>query len=97
MDTPAGTLTLSPSGHFGTGTNNNTFAYVDHAGNTYSRQVAAAQNVILFDHEQGSLAPSHSVRPMSFGPQAGLDAFGTVRLPGGRVLGELVSQVADHR
>jgi len=98
----SGTLILTPSRHFGTGGNNNTFAYVDKAGNTYSRQVAAAQNLILFDHEQGSLAPqSHSIRPLSLslssGPQAGVDAFNAVRLPGGRVFGELVNQVLDQQ
>ncbi|KAF8266053.1 peptide N-acetyl-beta-D-glucosaminyl asparaginase amidase A-domain-containing protein [Lactarius quietus] len=38
--------------------NNNTFDYVDTAGNAYSRRVNASGNVIASDSEGGNLAPS---------------------------------------
>ena len=92
----AGSLTLSPAGNFGTGTSNNTFGYVDHAGNTYSRQVDAALNKILFDHEEGNLAQSQT-HPLSLTPEASSpDSFATARLPGGRIAGKLLIQ-ADSR
>ena len=40
------------------GNSNNTFNYVDSAGNTYTRQVNASRDVITFDSQGGSLAPS---------------------------------------
>ena len=39
------------------GTSNNTFDYVDTAGNTYTRQVNAFRNVITFDSQGGNLVP----------------------------------------
>lgn len=39
------------------GTSENTFTYTDTAGNTYDREVSAASNVIVSDHQGGSLAP----------------------------------------
>ena len=52
-----GFFTLSSTGNFGNGTSNNSLSYVDTAGNTYSRNVNAALNVITFDQQSGSLAP----------------------------------------
>ncbi|KAG5651591.1 hypothetical protein H0H81_008112 [Sphagnurus paluster] len=51
-----GFFQLATGGNFGNGTSNNTFAYADLVGNTYTRQVKAALNVITFDHEGGSMA-----------------------------------------
>ncbi|KAH9010509.1 peptide N-acetyl-beta-D-glucosaminyl asparaginase amidase A-domain-containing protein [Lactarius pseudohatsudake] len=39
------------------GTSNNTFHYNDTEGNTYTRQVNASSNVIVFDNRGGTLAP----------------------------------------
>ncbi|KIJ44379.1 hypothetical protein M422DRAFT_168409, partial [Sphaerobolus stellatus SS14] len=39
------------------GSNNNTFSYVDLAGNTFTRKVNASANVILLDQQGGNLAP----------------------------------------
>lgn len=47
---------ITTSVHFGNGTNNNTFTYVDSAGNTYNRRVDAAYNNITLDQKSGSLA-----------------------------------------
>lgn len=88
----AGFFTLSPSGNFGNGTNNNAFSYVDAAGNTYFRTVNAALNNITLDHQSGTLAPSPVPavssaqvivqRPLAMQPSD--NVFGGVRLPGGR-------------
>ncbi|KAF9264680.1 hypothetical protein L218DRAFT_1024885 [Marasmius fiardii PR-910] len=51
-----GFFQLATGGNFGNGTNNNTFSYVDSAGNTYSRRVNAAFNNITLNQESGSLA-----------------------------------------
>ncbi|KAH9015483.1 peptide N-acetyl-beta-D-glucosaminyl asparaginase amidase A-domain-containing protein [Lactarius hengduanensis] len=40
------------------GTSNNTFSYNDTEGNTYTRQVNASSNVIVFDNQGGTLASS---------------------------------------
>ncbi|EEB96963.1 hypothetical protein MPER_03812, partial [Moniliophthora perniciosa FA553] len=47
---------LQTGGNFGNGTSNNTFSYVDAAGNTYNRRVNVAYNNIALDEESGSLA-----------------------------------------
>ncbi|THU91154.1 hypothetical protein K435DRAFT_841150 [Dendrothele bispora CBS 962.96] len=54
--TTSGFFQLASGGNFGNGTNNNTFSYVDSAGNTYKRVVNAAFNNITLDEESGSLA-----------------------------------------
>ncbi|KAF8163305.1 peptide N-acetyl-beta-D-glucosaminyl asparaginase amidase A-domain-containing protein [Crassisporium funariophilum] len=80
--TATGFFLLSANGNSGNGTNNNTFNYVDQAGNTYQRVVNAALNNITLDVQTGSLAPavaSHS----PFSPSS--NGFsGAARLPGGR-------------
>ncbi|KAH9062601.1 peptide N-acetyl-beta-D-glucosaminyl asparaginase amidase A-domain-containing protein [Lactarius deliciosus] len=44
---------------FGTnGTSSNTFSYTDTEGNTYTRQVNASNDVITFDNQGGTLAPT---------------------------------------
>ncbi|KAG7092458.1 hypothetical protein E1B28_008812 [Marasmius oreades] len=54
--TADGFFQLATGGNFGNGTNNNTFSYIDSAGNTYSRRVDAAFNNITLNEESGSLA-----------------------------------------
>ncbi|KAK7467152.1 hypothetical protein VKT23_004211 [Stygiomarasmius scandens] len=55
--TTSGFFQLVPGGtNFGNGTNNNTFEYLDSAGNTYRRLVNAAFNNITLDEESGNLA-----------------------------------------
>ncbi|KAH9062603.1 peptide N-acetyl-beta-D-glucosaminyl asparaginase amidase A-domain-containing protein [Lactarius deliciosus] len=45
--------------NFGTnGTSSNTFSYTDTEGNTYTRQVNASNDVITFDNQGGTLAPT---------------------------------------
>jgi hypothetical protein len=73
---------ISSSGNTGNGTSNNTFSYIDPAGNTYNRKVNAALNNITFDHQSGTLAPGSQVHFPGI-PLASL-AGGGVRLPGGR-------------
>ena len=78
---------ISSSGNTGNGTSNNTFSYVDTAGNTYNRQVNAALNNITLDHQSGSLA-SNSQQPFpGFGAAAADSVLEGVRLPGGRQIG----------
>ncbi|KAH9167302.1 hypothetical protein EDB89DRAFT_1910116 [Lactarius sanguifluus] len=44
---------------FGTnGTSSNTFSYTDTEGNTYTRQVNASNEMITFDNQGGTLAPT---------------------------------------
>ncbi|KAG5642949.1 hypothetical protein DXG03_001830, partial [Asterophora parasitica] len=50
-----GFFQIKAGGNFGNGTNNNTFAYADLAGNTYIRKVNAALNVITLNVESGTL------------------------------------------
>ncbi|KAH0583869.1 hypothetical protein H2248_009465 [Termitomyces sp. 'cryptogamus'] len=77
---------ISPSGNTGNGTNNNTFAYSDSAGNTYQRKVNAALNNITLDEQSGTLAPitDHDISKTLVPPQT---KFTHARLPGGRVVG----------
>ncbi|KAG6897579.1 hypothetical protein C0992_000167 [Termitomyces sp. T32_za158] len=77
---------ISPTGNTGNGTNTNSFAYVDSAGNTYQRKVQAVLNNITFDVQSGSLAPiaDHDI---SINPGPSATKFPKARLPGGRVVG----------
>ncbi|KAJ3813211.1 peptide N-acetyl-beta-D-glucosaminyl asparaginase amidase A-domain-containing protein [Lentinula aff. lateritia] len=72
------------SGNTGNGTSNNTFSYVDTAGNTFSRTVRAALNNITFDSISGSLADIEKTPTSHASPQA---QFAAVRMPGGRTVG----------
>lgn len=76
---------VAATGNTGNGTSNNTFSYVDLAGNTYDREVNAALNNITFDHQGGTLAPSTQAHFPTFPKEAGV--FGGARLPGGRIFG----------
>ncbi|KAI9453624.1 peptide N-acetyl-beta-D-glucosaminyl asparaginase amidase A-domain-containing protein [Lactarius psammicola] len=81
-----GSFHLAPTGNTGSnGTSNNTFDYVDTARNTYTRRVNASRNVITFDNQGGSLAPSAVPdRSLAVSPA---HADMKARLPGGRVIG----------
>ncbi|OCH93367.1 hypothetical protein OBBRIDRAFT_885512 [Obba rivulosa] len=79
----SGWFELASSGNFGNGTSNNTFSYADRAGNTYSREVGAALNNIIYDHQSGSLAPNAPPHFPSFSPQLSMSSTNP-RLPGGR-------------
>ncbi|KAL0581740.1 hypothetical protein V5O48_000322 [Marasmius crinis-equi] len=83
-----GFFQLATGGNFGNGTNNNTFSYVDSAGNTYNRRVNAAFNNITLDEESGSLAGSAEFLPASAdnsldGSGATQLHFAGAKLPGG--------------
>ncbi|KAF5365715.1 hypothetical protein D9758_003342 [Tetrapyrgos nigripes] len=54
--TTSGFFQLASPVNFGNGTNNNSFSYIDSAGNTYKRIVNAAFNNITFDEVSGTLA-----------------------------------------
>jgi len=73
------------NGSFGTriaiGSNNNTFSYSDLDGNTYTRNVNASNNTIVFDQQGGSLAP---VQTKSSVPIPSNFAGWAARLPGGK-------------
>ncbi|KAF7363451.1 Peptide-N4-(N-acetyl-beta-glucosaminyl)asparagine amidase A [Mycena sanguinolenta] len=78
-----GFFTIASTGNTGNGTSNNTFSYVDQAGNTYNRKVDAALNVITFDEVSGSLSNAPRLPlPLSSTQNAG--AFAGARLPPGR-------------
>ncbi|KAI0062254.1 hypothetical protein BV25DRAFT_1825690 [Artomyces pyxidatus] len=80
-----GAFHIASTGNTGTnGTSNNTFSYFDTAGNTYTRQVNAALNVITFDRQGGSLAPTPVPDTQHTTIQ---QAFQKPRLPGGRTAG----------
>ena len=79
-----GFFTLASTGNFGNGTSQNTFSYVDVAGNTYSRQVSSANTNITSDHQAGTLAPK-TVTHFPVSQQPFTVAKG--RLPGGRIIG----------
>ncbi|KAJ7273717.1 peptide N-acetyl-beta-D-glucosaminyl asparaginase amidase A-domain-containing protein [Mycena haematopus] len=76
-----GFFTIASSGNFGNGTSNNTFSYVDQAGNTFNRRVDAAFNVITLDEVSGSLSPAPK-QPLSSSENTG--TFAGARLPPGR-------------
>ncbi|KAJ7774829.1 peptide N-acetyl-beta-D-glucosaminyl asparaginase amidase A-domain-containing protein [Mycena metata] len=78
-----GFFKVASTGNSGNGTSNNTFNYIDLAGNTYTRRVNAALNNITFDEEGGSLA--HAKTSVHVAPQN--NVFGGARLPGGRTRG----------
>lgn len=75
------------TGNTGTnGSSNNTFSYVDTAGNTFNRKVDAFLNKITLDQQSGNLAPSPlpaSTVALAQPTQFGMNA----RLPGGRIRG----------
>ncbi|KAJ7285831.1 peptide N-acetyl-beta-D-glucosaminyl asparaginase amidase A-domain-containing protein [Mycena rebaudengoi] len=77
-----GFFMLAPTGNTGNGTSNNTFSYVDTAGNTYNRRVNAAFNNITLDEESGSLSGRKAAQVFT-APING--NFAGARLPGGRV------------
>ncbi|KAF6760173.1 peptide N-acetyl-beta-D-glucosaminyl asparaginase amidase A-domain-containing protein [Ephemerocybe angulata] len=81
---PGGYYTIASTGNFGNGTNNNTFAYSDADGNTYSRRVNAAYNVITLDEIEGTLAePTVSSLGVEQAPLGTEESFGSVvRVPG---------------
>lgn len=74
---------MAPTGNFGNGTSNNSFSYVDLAGNTYSRKVDAAFNNITLDRQSGNL-----VAPMiNHGKSSSVSdetLFAAARIAGGR-------------
>ncbi|KAG1756769.1 peptide N-acetyl-beta-D-glucosaminyl asparaginase amidase A-domain-containing protein [Suillus paluster] len=77
----AGYFTISTTGNTGNGTSNNTFSYVDLKGNTYTRDVDAAYDVITYDQQSGSLATTAlPTFPWPSNSQSILRA----RLPGGK-------------
>ncbi|EPQ58116.1 hypothetical protein GLOTRDRAFT_136892 [Gloeophyllum trabeum ATCC 11539] len=83
----SGYFTISSSGNYGNGTSNNTFNYVDLAGNTYWRNVDAALNNITYDEQGGSLAPGGYFSFPSFSPSTALTIAGA-RLPGSKHIGQ---------
>ena len=76
------------------GTSENTLAYADTQGNTFTQTVNAASNVIVLDDQGGNLAPSPlpaSAVPVGHAPLAQstptpVDTLIVARLPGGRIL-----------
>jgi len=77
---------LAKGGNFGNGTSNNTFAYADLAGNTYTREVNAAFTVITLDREGGSLAlASQTGDSPGISEASQVSVYGGARLPGGKV------------
>ncbi|KZT70107.1 hypothetical protein DAEQUDRAFT_668284 [Daedalea quercina L-15889] len=75
-------FTISSSGNYGNGTDNNTFNYVDLNGNTYWRDVGASDNNITYDSIGGSLSGSPFTLPISAPLAQGVMA--KPRLPGGK-------------
>ncbi|KAL5531249.1 hypothetical protein ACEPAG_4126 [Sanghuangporus baumii] len=51
------------TGNTGNGTSNNTLAYADTQGNTFTRSVDAALNVVVRDVQGGLLAPGPALFP----------------------------------
>jgi len=79
--TPAGYYSISSTGNFGNGTSNNTFDYVDLKGNTYTRDVDAAYDVITYDKQSGSLPTTNLP---TFAPLSKSPPVPGARLPGGK-------------
>ncbi|KAF9053698.1 hypothetical protein BDZ89DRAFT_1004690 [Hymenopellis radicata] len=77
-----GFFQLRAGGNFGNGTNNNTFSYVDTAGNTFSRRVNAALNVITLDEESGTLVPASAQKNSATMAGETVVSADQVRLPG---------------
>jgi len=76
-----GFFTIASTGNTGNGTSNNTFSYIDLAGNTFNRRVDAAFNNITLDEQSGSLSQGPKT-PLSSTHNAG--TFAGARLPPGR-------------
>jgi len=76
-----GFFTESSAGNTGNGTSNNTFSYIDNAGNTFNRRVDAAFNNITLDVQSGSLSRPQKT-PASSTHNTG--SFAGARLPSGR-------------
>ncbi|KZV71667.1 hypothetical protein PENSPDRAFT_684442 [Peniophora sp. CONT] len=90
-----GAFQETANGNIGSnGTSENTLAYVDTQGNTFTQTVNAASNVIVLNDQGGNLAPSPlppSAVPVAHAPLAqptptAVDTPIVARLPGGRVL-----------
>jgi len=76
-----GFFTVASTGNTGNGTSNNTFSYIDLAGNTFNRRVDAAFNNITLDEQSGSLSQGQKT-PLSSTHNAA--TFAGARLPPGR-------------
>ncbi|KAJ6463356.1 peptide N-acetyl-beta-D-glucosaminyl asparaginase amidase A-domain-containing protein [Mycena sanguinolenta] len=74
-----GFFTIASTGNTGNGTSNNTFSYIDLAGNTFERRVDAAFNNITLDEVSGSLSPASDEEPPA--STADADTFADARLP----------------
>ncbi|EJD06059.1 uncharacterized protein FOMMEDRAFT_145373 [Fomitiporia mediterranea MF3/22] len=79
----SGFFTIASSGNTGNGTSNNTLTYADTEGNTFDREVDAVNNVIVSDHQGGSLAPSPA--GVALGAQEDADRDGGVEFVGASV------------
>ena len=82
-----GIFVETAAGNFGNGTSNNTFTYVDTAGNTYDREVNAAFDNITSDHQGGSLAPKSQFHFPGF-PSTTQMTLAKPRFPGSRFPGQ---------
>ncbi|KAJ7109380.1 peptide N-acetyl-beta-D-glucosaminyl asparaginase amidase A-domain-containing protein [Mycena epipterygia] len=76
-----GIFVEASTGNTGNGTSNNTFSYIDLAGNTFNRRVDAAFNNITLDEQSGSLSTS-TKKPIF--PATKSVGFAGARLPPGR-------------
>ncbi|KAG0707751.1 peptide N-acetyl-beta-D-glucosaminyl asparaginase amidase A-domain-containing protein [Suillus ampliporus] len=77
----AGYFTISTTGNGGNGTSNNTFSYIDLKGNTYTRDVDAAYDVITYDQQSGSLV---TTALPTFSWPSNSQSIPGARLPGGK-------------
>ncbi|TFY62752.1 hypothetical protein EVJ58_g3662 [Rhodofomes roseus] len=80
--TATSSFVVSASGNYGIGTNDDTFSYSDDDGNTYWRNVGAADNNITYDSVGGSLSGGPFSLPFSAPMSQGVLA--KPRLPGGK-------------
>ncbi|KAJ7685189.1 peptide N-acetyl-beta-D-glucosaminyl asparaginase amidase A-domain-containing protein [Mycena polygramma] len=76
-----GFFKIASTGNSGNGTSNNTFSYIDLAGNTFNRQVDAAFNNITLDVQSGSLSQGSKQQTSS---TQNTGTFAGARLPPGR-------------
>ncbi|KAF7338294.1 Peptide-N4-(N-acetyl-beta-glucosaminyl)asparagine amidase A [Mycena venus] len=76
-----GIFITASTGNTGNGTSNNTFSYIDLAGNTFNRRVDAAFNNITLDVVSGSLSQTPKQHASSTHDTG---AFAGARLPPGR-------------
>ncbi|KAF7373470.1 Peptide-N4-(N-acetyl-beta-glucosaminyl)asparagine amidase A [Mycena sanguinolenta] len=74
-----GFFTIASTGNTGNGTSNNTFSYIDLAGNTFDQRVDAAFNNITLDEVSGSLSRAPDKEPPASPSDA--DTFAGARLP----------------